>query len=572
MSGRDDSMTDLRHHVTALEDEISVLRRRLAESPRPSRGLEDQVTELQHGLAKVTTQNERLVGTLREATDQIVALKEEIDRLTQPPAGFGVFMQRNDDDSIDVFTNGRKLRVSLSPAVAAEELRRGQEVLLNEDMNIVAALSFKTVGEVVTLREILPDGERAIVQEHTDNEMLVRLADPLRDEPLRVGEALLVDPRSGWAYERVPRAEVTELVLEEVPGVAFSDIGGLDPQISAIRNAIELPYIHRDQFETYELKPPKGVLLWGPPGCGKTLIAKAVATSLAQKVALVTGKPQGKSYFISIKGPELLNKYVGETERHIRLVFQRAREKASMGAPVIIFFDEMDSLFRTRGSGVSSDVENTIVPQLLSEMDGIESLENVIVIGASNREELIDSAILRPGRLGLKIRVDRPDAAGAKEIFRKYVKTTLPIDAHELEVYGSRELAVAAIVESTVRKIYQVDRDNEFAEVTYEGGEVETLYIQDFISGAVIQSVVDRAKLLSLLRKLLTSADNSPYEGLCATDLVEAARAEFRENQMLTGAANADDWMRIAGRKGKRIVFARTLFEGAGRQGRALDI
>ncbi|HEY6672950.1 MAG TPA: proteasome ATPase, partial [Solirubrobacterales bacterium] len=405
---------DLANQVSFLEQEVAVLRRKLAESPRQVRAMEDRLVELQANLSAVTAQNERLVATLKEARDQIIALKEEIDRLAQPPAGFGIFLAANEDGTVDVFTGGRKLRVTVSPNVELDRLRHGQEVMLNEALNVVEAMGWEQVGEVVMLKEVLADGDRALVIGHTDDERIARIAEPLRDAPLRAGDSLLFESRSGYVYERIPKSEVEELILEEVPDIDYQSIGGLAAQIEQIRDAIELPYLHPDLFREHQLRPPKGVLLYGPPGCGKTLIAKAVANSLAKKVAEATGQGEGKSYFLNIKGPELLNKYVGETERHIRLVFQRAREKASEGTPVIVFFDEMDSLFRTRGSGVSSDVENTIVPQLLSEIDGVEGLENVIVIGASNREDMIDPAILRPGRLDVKIKIERPDAEAAR--------------------------------------------------------------------------------------------------------------------------------------------------------------
>ncbi|MFL6110353.1 MAG: proteasome ATPase, partial [Catenulispora sp.] len=383
---------DLVAQVTYLEQEIAVLRRRLrdaADAPRGGRAVEERINELQATVAGLTSQNERLVATLREARDQIVALKEEIDRLAQPPSGFGVFLADAGEGNADIFTGGRKMRVSVSPSIEPETLRPGQEVMLNEALNIVAAFGFEKAGEIVSLKEILEGGDRALVTGRTDEEHVVRLAEPLLDMKLRPGDALLMEPRSGYVYERIPQSEVEDLVLEEVPDISYEEIGGLNGQIEQIRDAVELPYLHPDLFKEHQLRPPKGVLLYGPPGCGKTLIAKAVANSLAKKVMEVTGSDNVKSYFLNIKGPELLNKYVGETERHIRLVFQRAREKASEGAPVIVFFDEMDSLFRTRGSGISSDVENTIVPQLLSEIDGVEGLQNVIVIGASNREDMI---------------------------------------------------------------------------------------------------------------------------------------------------------------------------------------
>ncbi len=555
--------------VAFLEQEIAVLRRKLADSPRHTRILEERIVELQTNLAGVSAQNERLANTLREARDQIVALKEEVDRLAQPPAGFGVFLQANDDGTADIFTGGRKLRVNVSPAVELEEIQRGQEVMLNEALNVVQAMEFELIGDIVTLKEILEDGERALVIGHTDEERVVRLAEPLLDGTLRTGDALLLEPRSGYVYERVPKSEVEELVLEEVPDIDYRQIGGLGNQIEQIRDAVELPYLHADLFKEYELRPPKGVLLYGPPGCGKTLIAKAVANSLAKKVAEVTGRPQGKSYFLNIKGPELLNKYVGETERQIRLVFQRAREKAGEGTPVIVFFDEMESLFRTRGSGVSSDVENTIVPQLLAEIDGVEGLENVIVIGASNREDMIDPAILRPGRLDVKIKIERPDAEAAKDIFSKYLLDTLPLHADDLAEHGGSPAAtVDAMIQSVVERMYSETEENRFLEVTYANGDKEVLYFKDFNSGAMIQNIVDRAKKMAIKDFL-----DHDQRGMRVSHLLAACVDEFKENEDLPNTTNPDDWARISGKKGERIVFIRTLVTGkqGADTGRSID-
>ncbi len=555
--------------VAFLEQEIAVLRRKLADSPRHTRILEERIVELQSNLAGVSGQNERLANTLREARDQIVALKEEVDRLAQPPAGFGVFLQANDDETCDIFTGGRKLRVNVSPSVEADELRRGQEVMLNEALNVVEAMKFERVGDIVTLKEILEDGERALVIGHTDEERVVRLAEPLLDVTIRAGDALLLEPRSGYVYEVVPKSEVEELVLEEVPDIDYTKIGGLGNQIELIRDAVELPYLYPDLFKEHELRPPKGVLLYGPPGCGKTLIAKAVANSLAKKVAEVTGQPAGKSYFLNIKGPELLNKYVGETERHIRLVFQRAREKASEGTPVIVFFDEMESLFRTRGSGVSSDVENTIVPQLLAEIDGVEGLENVIVIGASNREDMIDPAILRPGRLDVKIKIERPDAEAAKDIFTKYLTATLPLHADDKSEHGGSPAAtVSAMIQSVVERMYAESEENRFLEVTYANGDKEVLYFKDFNSGAMIQNIVDRAKKMAIKDFL-----DHDQKGLRVSHLLSACVDEFKENEDLPNTTNPDDWARISGKKGERIVFIRTLVTGkqGADTGRSID-
>lgn len=555
--------------IAYLEQEIAVLRRKLADSPRHTRILEERIVELQTNLAGVSAQNERLAGTLREARDQIVALKEEVDRLAQPPAGFGVFLTANEDGTADIFTGGRKLRVNVSPGVELDGLRRGQEVMLNEALNVVEAMEFERVGDIVTLKEILEDGERALVVGHTDEERVVRLAEPLLDITIRPGDALLMEPRSGYVYEVVPKSEVEELVLEEVPDIGYEQIGGLGNQIEAIRDAVELPYLYPDLFREHELRPPKGVLLYGPPGCGKTLIAKAVANSLAKKVAEVTGQAAGKSFFLNIKGPELLNKYVGETERQIRLVFQRAREKASEGTPVIVFFDEMESLFRTRGSGVSSDVENTIVPQLLAEIDGVEGLENVVVIGASNREDMIDPAILRPGRLDVKIKIERPDAEAAKDIFGKYLTERLPLHGDDLTEHGGdKGMTVQSMIQTAVEQMYAESEENRFLEVTYANGDKEVLYFKDFNSGAMIENIVGRAKKMAIKDFL-----EKNQKGLRVSHLLQACVDEFKENEDLPNTTNPDDWARISGKKGERIVYIRTLITGkqGADTGRSID-
>ena len=514
--------------------------------------------ELRRDLAAVRERNARLTATLQEAREQLVLMREEIDRLAQPPSGYGVFLARHEDDSVDVFTGGRKIRVAVSPDVDPADLHRGREVMLNEAMNVVQVTGFEQVGEVVMFKEVLEDGLRALVIGHTDEERIVRIAETLNDVKMRAGDSLLLEPRSGYVYEKIPKAEVEELVLEEVPDIDYADIGGLGSQIEAIRDAVELPYLHQDLFLEHELRPPKGILLYGPPGCGKTLIAKAVANSLAKKVAEVTGKPEGKSYFLNIKGPELLNKYVGETERHIRLVFQRAREKASEGVPVIVFFDEMDSLFRTRGSGVSSDVENTIVPQLLSEIDGVEGLEHVIVIGASNREDMIDPAILRPGRLDVKIKIERPDAESARDIFSKYLTPALPLHTDDLaEHAGDRPATSAAMIQRAVERMYSESEDNRFLEVTYANGDKEILYFKDFNSGAMIENIVARAKKSAIKEFLETGV-----KGIRVQHLLVACIDEFKENEDLPNTTNPDDWARISGKKGERIVFIRTLVQG----------
>ena len=560
-----------------LRREASLLREQLQAVAGGQRGSQE-VQQLEARIDSLAARNTKLMDTLKDARQQLLALREEVDRLGQPPSGYGVLLDVQEDDTVDVFTSGRKMRLTCSPNIDTKILKKGQTVRLNEALTVVEAGSFEAVGEISTLREVLADGHRAMVVGHADEERIVWLAEPLvaaedmapevaaaldddlKPRKLRPGDSLLVDSKAGYAFERIPKAEVEDLVLEEVPDVGYGDIGGLTRQIEQIRDAVELPFLHKELYREYSLRPPKGVLLYGPPGCGKTLIAKAVANSLAKKMAEVRGEDarEAKSYFLNIKGPELLNKFVGETERHIRLIFQRAREKASEGTPVIVFFDEMDSIFRTRGTGVSSDVETTVVPQLLSEIDGVEGLENVIVIGASNREDMIDPAILRPGRLDVKIKIERPDAEAAQDIFSKYLVVDLPVNADDLaEFGGDRALCIKAMIEKVVDRMYAEIDDNRFLEVTYANGDKEVMYFKDFNSGAMIQNVVDRAK-----KYAIKSVLESGQHGLRIQHLLDSIVDEFSENEDLPNTTNPDDWARISGKKGERIVYIRTLVSG----------
>ena len=545
----------LREQLAVLEGELLTLRQRYADAPKRVRTLEERLLETKGQLAQAVSQNEKLTYTLREAREHISALREEVDKLTQPPSGYGTVLGTNDDDTVDVFASGRKMRVSVHPDLGGR-LTRGQEVVLNESLSVVLARGADTTGEVITIKEVLADGRRALITGRADEERVVELADALLAERLRSGDSALMDPRSGMLLEKLPRPEADNLVLEEVPDVSYDDVGGLDSQIEQITDAVELPFLHAALFKEYALPAPKGILLYGPPGCGKTLIAKAVANSLAKKVAEVSGDRQAKSYFLNIKGPELLNKYVGETERQIRLVFQRAREKSEQGWPVIVFFDEMESLFRTRGSGISSDIESTIVPQLLAEIDGVETLRNVIVIGASNREDLIDPAILRPGRLDVKIKIERPGEAAAAQIFARYLTTDVPIDAETVRILGGgdAEKAVRAMIEETVREMYRDDEANQFLEVTYQNGDKEIMYFKDFSSGAMIENVVRRAKKLAIKREIALGT-----RGIKTEDLIASIHQEYKENEDLPNTTTPDDWAKISGKKGERIVYIRTL-------------
>ena len=540
-----DALAILRVQASTLEEEVAQLRRKLVDAPKRQRALEERLLENKGQLAQVTSQNEKLSYTLREAREHIAALREEVEKLTQPPSAYGVVVGKNDDGTVDVLTSGRKMRVGLHPDIDHESLARGAEVALNESFNVVMSRHPEITGEVVTIKELLADGVRALVLGRADEERVCELAASLRGTHLRSGDTMRLDTRSNLLLEKLQRPEVEDLLLEEVPDISYADIGGLDLQIEQIADAVELPFLYSDLFAEHRLPAPKGILLYGPPGCGKTLIAKAVANSLAKKVAEKTGDDKGRSYFINIKGPELLNKYVGETERQIRLVFQRAREKSEEGWPVIVFFDEMDSMFRTRGSGISSDMESTIVPQLLAEIDGVEGLRNVIVIGATNREDLIDPAILRPGRLDVKIRIDRPNQAAAAQIFAQYLTDEIPIAA------GAD---ISRMIDATVAEMYRDDVSNQFLEVTYQNGDKEILYYKDFASGAMIENVVRRAKKLAIKRVIAGGE-----RGVCLDDLLDSVKQEYKEHEDLPNTTNPDDWAKISGKKGERIVFIRTL-------------
>ncbi|MEK6684107.1 MAG: proteasome ATPase [Nitrospirota bacterium] len=520
------------------------------------RSMEEELRQLRVSrsqLEQAHKQNEKLAATLHEAKSRIEALRAEVEKLTAPPSSYGIFSSANEDGTVNVYLSGRKMKVNLHPTIKIKDLRKGQELVLNEALNVVEVKGFDGQGEVVRLKDLIGN-RRAMVTLHADEERVAELAEPLLHEKLSVGDNLLLDARSGYLLEKLPKSEVEELVLEEVPDVGYENIGGLEDQIETIKDAVELPFLHPELFAQHKLLPPKGILLYGPPGCGKTLIAKAVANSIAKKLAHLTGK-EVRSFFLHVKGPELLNKYVGESERQVREVFQKAKEKAQEGMPVIVFFDEMDALFRTRGTGISSDIESTIVPQFLSEIDGVERLRNVIVIGASNRQDLIDPAILRPGRLDVKIRIDRPDKQAAKAIFSKYLLLDLPYDADELAKDGGHVAAMLErLTEEAVEQMYGQSEENQFLEVTYANGEKEMLYFKDFVSGALIEGVVSRAKKYAIKRTISTG-----QRGIRGEDLLRGMRDEFREHEDLPNTTQPDDWARIAGKKGEKIVHVRTM-------------
>ncbi|PYN41664.1 MAG: proteasome ATPase [Candidatus Rokuibacteriota bacterium] len=542
---------DLQAYIRSLEAETVHLRKKLEDTPKDFMVLENKLREANRQLVQAFNQNEKLVNALYEAREQITALKEEVDKLCAPPSTYGVYLAANEDSTVTILSQGRKVKVNLHPSIKTETLKPGQELILNEGLNVIEAAGYEIQGEVVILKEQLA-AERALVTLRADEEKVGIIAEPLRTLRLKTGDHLLLDSKSGYLLEKLPKSEVEDLTLEEVPDIGYESIGGLGDQIEAIKDAVELPYLYADYYKEHKLTPPKGVLLYGPPGCGKTMIAKAVANNLAEKISEKRGE-KIKGFFLNIKGPELLNKYVGETERKIREIFVKAKEKAAEDVPVIVFFDEMDALFRTRGTGISSDVETTIVPQLLAEIDGVEGLRNVIVIGASNRQDLIDPAILRPGRLDVKIKIERPDRGAAADIFAKYLTADIPFAESEIRG-GDVAAAIPSMISTTVEAMYSLSEENRFLEVTYANGDKEVLYFKDFASGAMIESVVRRAKKLALKRYIAGG-----QKGIMVDDLLTAVREEFKENEDLPNTTNPDDWAKIAGKKGERIVYVKPL-------------
>jgi len=558
-------LQDLQSYVRSLEAETGRLRKKLEDAPKEFMVLENKLREANRQLVQAFNQNEKLVNTLYEAREQITSLKEEVDKLCAPPSTYGVYLSVNEDGTVNILSQGRKVKVNLHPSIKSDDIKPGQELVLNEGLNVVETAGYEIQGEVVVLKELL-DEERAVVTQRADEDRVGIIADPLRQVRLKVGDHILMDAKSGYLLEKLPKSEVEDLTLEEVPDISYEDIGGLTTQIDAIKDAVELPYLYADYYKEHHLAPPKGVLLYGPPGCGKTMIAKAVANNLAARISEKRGE-KVKGFFLNIKGPELLNKYVGETERKIREIFIKAREKAAEDVPVVVFFDEMDALFRTRGSGISSDVETTIVPQLLAEIDGVEHLKNVIVIGASNRQDLIDPAILRPGRLDVKIKIERPDRNAAVDIFVRYMTAELPIHETELREHGGdMQATLDRMIAATVDEMYSLGEENRFLEVTYANGDKEVLYFKDFSSGAMIESIVRRAKKLALKRYIQTSE-----KGIKLDDMLAAVREEFKENEDLPNTTNPDDWAKIAGKKGERIVYVKPLMGETKEKQRAVE-
>ena len=507
-----------------------------------------QLREARAAAARRAANTARLPAAHPPAGERMVVGGAPPDAVTAPPVTLGLLTAspraRGEGRPVEaeVVLGGRPMRLGLHPGLDPAALGAGRLVAVNDQMLVVDSLPAPDTGEAVTLDEVL-GARRALVTTGGGASRVLALAEGLDPAALKPGDTLVADLRADLATALVERTGVEQLVIAEAPDVSWADIGGLGPQIDRIRDAIELPFAHPGLYRGYGLRAPKGVLLYGPPGCGKTLIAKAVATSLADSAG---GRPAA---FLNIKGPELLSKFVGETERQIRAIFVQARKAAAEDRPVVVFFDEMEALLRARGTGVSSDVETMIVPQVLSEIDGVESLRNVIVIGASNREDMIDPAILRPGRLDVKIRIDRPDAEAATDILARHLRADLPLDPGELaDAGGDREAAAAAMRRAAVDALYARTPATAVLEVVCASGARRTLHLADLASGAMLAAVVARAKTAAIKDEIAGGPG-----GLSTARLLEAIAVEARQNEEIASAAGPEGWERLIGRRGERI-------------------
>lgn len=479
-------------------------------------------------IVSLTEKNGRLSKALHAARGQLAMMRSQLEQITKPPAQIATLVAIESDE-LEVRLGAKQLRVGYAPTVDPSELSVGMRVRLSEDLIVLGSLGYPAEGEVATVRETLPNS-RVVVATSTGGEKTLVLAGRLRHGGITSGDSVLVDANAGTVFEKLVREDVEQLLTPSIPDVTYADIGGLDDQIERVRDAVELPFKHPQLYTSFGLRAPRGILLYGPPGCGKTLIAKAVANSL--------GSAKEPACFLSVKGPELLNKFVGETERQIRALFARARSLADSGRVVVIFFDEMEALFRTRGSGISSDVETMIVPQLLAEMDGMESLDNVIIIGASNREDMIDPAVLRPGRLDVHIRIDRPSEQGASEILRIHLPDSLP----------SQE-PVAKLRELAMELLYDKSERTEIFAVETSSAPRKQIYLADTVTGATIAAVVEAAKRLAIKDALAGKG-----QAMTAAHIRAAVQEQVSSAREMGGAALAEEWMGMFGAKVTKII------------------
>ena len=479
--------------------------------------------------------------TFQEARKTIVELEGALEKVTAPANRIATYLGAPNEGIAYISIGGSDYYTNVDPRVDIGSLKVGTRVLVNEAYAVVGDLGYSPSGPVSKVIDILSDGRLRVGQEHGLQAVVLERSSTLREVPLKVGEDIRIDPSYKVALERLTTPETKDYYLEDVPELPWNKIGGQQEAIQAIKDTIEMPALHPELFKRYQYSTPKGFLLYGPPGCGKTLIGKATAYNLVRQLNEESGEGL-KECFMHVKGPEILNMWLGESERIVREIFARAREKRKEGFLPVVFIDEAESVLGTRRAIRSHNIANTVVPMFCSEMDGIESLQDVILILASNRPDLIDPAILRPGRIDRKIKVKRPDKAAALDIFGIYMTTELPVHPEALDAHqGDAAAAVRAMLERANEELFAHREDTAFLEVTLRSGRRDILHRGDLASGAIIASIVQRAKESAIKRAIATGVEG----GISAEDLTEAVVTEYGENEIFPPTDNAEDWLKL---------------------------